>query len=87
MTRRDQRTPTPSGPTRKGSRAAWALALGLTATVAVAGASAAQSPSSPTVLTDDEGTQVTLESPPERVVSLSPANSEIVFALGPGTGW
>ena len=35
-------------------------------------------------LIDDEGTEVTLESEPERIVSLSPANTEIVFALGDG---
>lgn len=38
----------------------------------------------PVTLTDDEGTEVTLEAPPERVISLSPANTEIVFALGAG---
>ncbi|MDQ3448093.1 MAG: helical backbone metal receptor [Chloroflexota bacterium] len=35
-------------------------------------------------LTDDEGTELTLEEPPERIISLSPANTEIVFALGAG---
>ena len=38
----------------------------------------------PVTLTDDEGTEVTLEARPERVISLSPANTEIVFALGAG---
>lgn len=38
----------------------------------------------PLTLTDDEGTEVTLDAPPERVISLSPANTEIVFALGAG---
>ena len=38
----------------------------------------------PVTLTDDEGTEVTLDAPPERVISLSPANTETVFALGAG---
>ncbi|MBA2556410.1 MAG: ABC transporter substrate-binding protein [Chloroflexi bacterium] len=38
----------------------------------------------PRTITDDEGTQITLEEEPERVISLSPANTEIVFALGEG---
>lgn len=35
-------------------------------------------------LTDDVGTTVTIESPPQRIVSLSPSNTEILFALGLG---
>ena len=38
----------------------------------------------PVTLVDDEGTEVTIEAQPERIVSLSPANTEIVFALGAG---
>ena len=38
----------------------------------------------PVTLTDDEGTDVTLGAQPERIISLSPANTEIVFALGSG---
>jgi iron complex transport system substrate-binding protein len=33
---------------------------------------------------DDEGTEVIIEALPERIISLSPANTEIVFALGAG---
>ena len=33
-------------------------------------------------ITDDLGMTVTIENPPERIVSLSPANTEILFALG-----
>ncbi|MEO7119353.1 MAG: ABC transporter substrate-binding protein [Candidatus Limnocylindrales bacterium] len=38
----------------------------------------------PVTLTDDRGTDITLLAKPERIVSLSPANTEIVFALGAG---
>jgi iron complex transport system substrate-binding protein len=38
----------------------------------------------PRTLVDDEGTTISLAEPPERVVSLSPANTELVFALGAG---
>jgi iron complex transport system substrate-binding protein len=38
----------------------------------------------PRTITDDEGTQVTLESVPQRIVSLSPGNTEIAFTLGAG---
>jgi iron complex transport system substrate-binding protein len=36
----------------------------------------------PVTLTDDEGTATTLEREPERVIGLSPANTEILFTLG-----
>ena len=35
-------------------------------------------------MTDDEGTEVTVEAQPQRIISLSPANTEIVYALGLG---
>jgi iron complex transport system substrate-binding protein len=38
----------------------------------------------PVTLVDDTGAQVTIASHPARIVSLSPANTEIVFALGAG---
>lgn len=38
----------------------------------------------PRQLVDDEGTSVTLEAAPQRVISLSPAITETVFALGAG---
>jgi iron complex transport system substrate-binding protein len=49
--------------------------------------SSASSPSAiqyPVILTDDAGRSVTLKSMPQRLVSLSPSNTEIVFALGLG---
>ncbi len=38
----------------------------------------------PVTVTDDEGTEVTIEAEPQRIISLSPANTEIAFALGAG---
>ncbi|MFN8624266.1 MAG: helical backbone metal receptor, partial [Chloroflexota bacterium] len=87
----------PSGPPRTGSfhvrrrtlvRAGAALALG--AALLVPAIAAAQSPSAApasagaVTLVDDEGTTVTLGAPPQRVISLSPANTEIAYALGAG---
>ena len=41
-------------------------------------------PSFPVTLTDDEGTQVTIPAEPQKVVSLTPATTEILFAIGAG---
>ncbi len=38
----------------------------------------------PFTLVDDEGTSVTIHSRPERIVSLTPATTEILFAIGAG---
>ena len=38
----------------------------------------------PLTLTDDEGTAVTIPARPERIVSLTPATTEILFAVGAG---
>jgi iron complex transport system substrate-binding protein len=35
-------------------------------------------------VTDDSGAELTLENNPERIVSLTPSNTEILFALGLG---
>jgi len=40
--------------------------------------------SSAITLTDDMGTVVSIESPPQRIISLAPSNTEILFALGLG---
>lgn len=79
---------TPSGIDRAGSRRVRALALGLASALLVAttAATLAQAPTTEPVvtLTDDTGTQVMFDANPERVISLSPAITEIVFALGAG---
>ena len=41
-------------------------------------------PAFPAVLTDDEGTTVTIPSEPQRIVTLTPAATETLFALGVG---
>lgn len=41
-------------------------------------------PSFPVTLTDDERTEVTIAAEPERIVSLTPATTEILFAIGAG---
>ena len=38
----------------------------------------------PITITDDLGKQVTIEEAPQRIISLSPSNTEILFALGLG---
>lgn len=45
----------------------------------------ATQPPFPLTLRDDEGTSVTIAAPPQRIASLSPANTEIVWALGAGS--
>ena len=54
--------------------------------VASVAPSASPSPAQayPVTLTDDEGTAVSIPSAPRRIVSLTPATTEILFALGAG---
>ncbi len=47
-------------------------------------ASPTAAPAFPTTLTDDDGTAVTIASEPRTIVSLTPATTEILFALGLG---
>ena len=42
-------------------------------------------PTFPVTITDDEGTEVTLASEPQRIVSLTPATTEILFEIGAGS--
>ena len=41
-------------------------------------------PAYPLTVTDDDGTETVIESEPQTIVSLTPANTELVFALGAG---
>ncbi len=54
------------------------------AVAATATPSATPIPAFPTTLTDDEGTAVTLATEPHTIVSLTPATTETLFALGVG---
>jgi iron complex transport system substrate-binding protein len=81
----------PPGTSREGSRRARAamglVTAALLATAAVGPAqasSAGQAGVAARDVTDDTGTVVTIVGIPERVVSLSPAITETVFALGAG---
>lgn len=60
------------------------LVLGAGATALPSGTAVRAADASPISVVDDEGTVVTLDAVPQRIVSLSPANTEIVFALGAG---
>lgn len=83
-------TPVPAQ--RRGSFRARARARARVATLGLAAAMTlatslpglAASDRYPVTLTDDEGTRVTIEAPPGRVISLSPAITETAFALGAG---
>ena len=48
------------------------------------GATTSPAPAFPITLTDDEGATITLDARPERIVSLTPAVTETLFALGAG---
>jgi iron complex transport system substrate-binding protein len=50
----------------------------------VAAPSPTAQPAFPITLTDDEGTEVTIPAAPQRIVSLTPATTETLFALGVG---
>jgi iron complex transport system substrate-binding protein len=70
-------TPRPSTP----PDATGSLVPPLTAT---ARPSASAPPAFPVTLTDDEKTAVTIKAEPRKIVSLTPATTEILFALGAG---
>jgi cobalamin transport system substrate-binding protein len=50
----------------------------------VAAPSPSALPAFPITLTDDEGTEVTIPAEPQKIVSLTPATTETLFALGVG---
>jgi iron complex transport system substrate-binding protein len=54
------------------------------ATTATPAPSASLPPAFPVTLTDDEGTKVELKAAPEQIVSLTPAETEVLYALGVG---
>ena len=61
-----------------------ALSAVPSASTAVASPSPTAAPSFPVTMTDDEGTTVEVAVEPERIVSLTPATTEILFAIGAG---
>ncbi len=74
-------TPTPStGPSPSGSIAPVATATAVPSPTASPLPAAAY----PLTLVDDEGTTVVIPARPERIVSLTPATTEILFAVGAG---
>src|SRR4051812_7281265 len=42
-------------------------------------------PAFPVTITDDEGTAVTIPAAPQKIVSLTPATTETLFAIGAGS--
>jgi len=80
-------------PTRSRPRRSVVLALAVVMVGCARGASTApRSPESPAIagasfpvtITDDDGVAVTLDAPPQRIVTFAPSATEIVFALGLG---
>jgi iron complex transport system substrate-binding protein len=61
-----------------------ALASAPPAATPAATPSPSAAPAYPASLTDDEGTAVTIPAAPQKIVSLTPATTEILFALGSG---
>src|SRR6476660_10549362 len=72
-----------AGPSPVASSATAVATAAPTATP-VATPTATPVPAFPATLKDDEGTSVTIASAPKRIVSLTPATTEILF--GPGAG-
>jgi iron complex transport system substrate-binding protein len=71
-------------PSAAPSGAATSLASSTPIATAVPTASPSAAPAFPATLTDDEGTVVKIPSQPRKIVSLTPATTEILFALGAG---
>jgi len=73
--------PSPAAPTQASAPAPAATATPTPAPTAAP----TPVPAYPLALTDDEGTAVTIPARPERIVSLTPATTEILFAVGAGS--
>ncbi|HKG55878.1 MAG TPA: ABC transporter substrate-binding protein [Candidatus Limnocylindrales bacterium] len=71
----------PSAPSTVPSAASGSIGPAATATAAASPVAAA---TFPLTVTDDEGTSVEIKAAPQRIVSLTPATTEILFALGLG---
>ena len=61
---------------------ATVLAQRATPAATVCAATPTAAPVFPLTVTDDAGREVTIERPPERIVSIAPSNTEILYALG-----
>ncbi len=79
-------TPGPSGPPPTGTLlpAITDVASGMPAASPSVAASPSPTATYPLTVSDDEQTSVTLSAQPRRIVSLTPAETEILFALGDG---
>src|SRR6185503_10668572 len=75
-------TPAPSIPA--GATSSIAPAATGTPVPSLAASPSAAAVTFPLTLTDDEGTSVTIAKQPEKIVSLTPATTETLFALGAG---
>lgn len=65
-------------------KAFYGAATVLLGTAMMTGAAVLAADDYPITVTDDLGNEVTLEAAPESIVSLSPVNTEILFAVGAG---
>ena len=77
--------PAPAAPVPRRWRAArTAIATAAPTATPLPTPTATPVPAFPATLKDDEGTSVTIASEPKRIVSLTPATTEILFGLGAG---
>ena len=68
-----------------GTRArVFLLALATSALLAGMALPAAAEDAFPVTVVDDEGTEITIEAEPQRIISLAPSTTETIFALGAG---